>query len=42
VKIVDGAIDGIEYPPRPVHRIGAATLFAEESEVWCMLTKKVA
>ena len=42
VKKVDGAINGIEYPPRPISRIGPAALFAEESDVWRVLTKKVA
>src|SRR5437588_5088458 len=42
VKKVDGAVDGIEYPPRPISRIGPAALFAEESDVWRVLTKKVA
>jgi hypothetical protein len=40
VKKVDGAVDGIEYPPRPISRIGPAALFAEESDVWRVLTKK--
>ena len=42
VKKVDGAINGIEYPPRPISRIGPAALFAEESDVWRVLTKKIA
>jgi hypothetical protein len=42
VKKVDGTVDGIEYPPRPISRLGPAALFAEESDVWRMLTKKIA
>jgi hypothetical protein len=42
VKKVDGAVDGIEYPPRPISRLGATALFAEESDVWSVLTKKIA
>jgi hypothetical protein len=41
VKKVDGTVDGIEYPPRPISRLGPAALFAEESDVWRMLTKKI-
>jgi hypothetical protein len=42
VEKVDGAVDGIEYPPRAISQIGPAAFFAEESDVWRVLTKKVA
>jgi hypothetical protein len=36
------AINWVEYPAHLISLVGAAALFTEESEAWCVFVKKVA